>query len=217
MLRLAALLTLVLAIVGTVAAPASHADYRKLFKAPVGYINKTQYPQVRERTRSEYELGYDKHASPSVRAWYKDVLSISNANQVTQLQQIFAITKARIKYQEERAEVWSTPGETISRGYGDCDDFVVAYLTAAVILGTEKNGLWFVVGYVNSRRGRIGHAIAIFALDDCSGHILDNRAQRVIPMGEYFLLDPIYGVNVGERAVWSGILVDSEGNPKKAY
>jgi hypothetical protein len=36
-------------------------------------------------------------------------------------------------------------------------------------------------------------------------------------MGEYFLLDPVYGVNVGERAVWSGILVDSEGNPKKAY
>jgi hypothetical protein len=42
----------------------SHADYRKLFKAPVGYINKTQYPQVRERTRREYDLGYDKHPSP---------------------------------------------------------------------------------------------------------------------------------------------------------
>jgi hypothetical protein len=51
-------------LAGTEAVQLSHADYRKLFKAPVGYINKTQYPQVRERTRREYDLGYDKHPSP---------------------------------------------------------------------------------------------------------------------------------------------------------
>ena len=217
MSRFGALLILVLAFVGFAAAPVSHADYRKLLKAPAGYINKTQYPQVREHTRREYDLGYDKYPSPRVRAWCRDVLSISNASQVKQLQHIFAVTNARIKYQEERADVWSTPGEAISRGYGDCDDFVAAYLTAAVILGHRKNGLWFVVGYVNSRRGRIGPAIAIIVLDDGSAHILDNRARRVIPMSDCFLLDPVYGVNVGERAIWTGILVDSEGKPKKAY
>ncbi len=94
---------------------------------------------------------------------------------------------------------------------------MAAYLTAAVILGHRKNGLWFVVGYVNTRRGRIGHAIAIIGLDDGSANILDNRARRVIPMSDYFLLDPAYGVNVAERAVWTGILVDSEGKPRKAY
>lgn len=217
MSRHGVLLILTIALVGAISVPMSRADYRKLFKAPSNYIEKTQYPEVRERTRREYDLGYDKHPSPRVRAWYRDILSISNADQAKQLHHIFAATNARIEYREERAEVWSTPGESISRGYGDCDDFVAAYLTAAVILGIQKDGLWFVVGYVNSRRGRIGHAIAIVALEDGSGHILDNRARRVMPMGDYFLLDPVYGVNVGERAVWTGMLVDSEGKPMKAY
>lgn len=215
--RLGVLLVLVLAFIGFVAAPVSHAEYRKLLRAPDGYFKKTQYLQTRERARREIDIGYDKHASPRVRAWYRDVLSISNADQRKQVQHIFAVTNARIKYQEERADHWSTAGESIARGYGDCDDFVTAYLTAAVALELQKNGLWFVAGYVNSREGRIGHAIAIIDLDDGSSYVLDNRARRVIPMSDYFLLDPVYGVNVGERAMWTGILVDREGKPRKAY
>jgi predicted transglutaminase-like cysteine proteinase len=134
-----------------------------------------------------------------------------------QLQKIFAVTKAGMKYQVARTDVWSTAGEALARGWGDCDDFVATYLTAAAILGYRKNGLWFVVGYVNTRRGRIGHAIAIIVLDDGGAYILDNRAQRVIPMSDYFLLDPVYGINVGEQTMWTGILMDSKDNPMKAY
>ena len=144
-------------------------------------------------------------------------MSVSKADQLKQLHHIFAVTNAHIKYQEERADHGATAGESLARGYGDCDDFVAAYLTAAVLLGYKKNGLWFVAGYVNSRVGRIGHAIAIIVLGDGSAHILDNRARRVMPMSGYFLLGPVYGVNVGERAAWRGILVDSEGKPRKAY
>ena len=147
-------------------------------------------------------------------------MSISNtdtADTREQLEHIFTVTNARITYQEERADVWQSTGETISRGYGDCDDFVAAYLTAAILLGYQKNELWWVVGYVNGRQGRIGHAIALIGLDDGSAHILDNRARRVIPMSEYFLLDPVYGINVGQRAVWTGILMDDKGKPMKAY
>ncbi len=217
MARLGTILILALAFAWFVAAPVSHADYRKLLKAPVGFLEKTQYMEVRERTIREFSLGYDKHPSPRVRVWYKDMFYISKANQLLQLKQIFSITNLRIEYRTERTDHWATVGESIARGYGDCDDFVAAYLTAAVALGYKKNGLWWVVGYVNSRRGRIGHAIAIIVLDDGSAHILDNRAWRVIPMSEYFLLDPVYGINVGERAVWTGILVDSRGNPAKAH
>ena len=218
MSRLGALLILVLALLGFVAAPVSHADYRKLFMAPAGFIKKTQFLQVRERTISEYEKGYDKHPSPRVRAWHKDIFSMSNVDQLKQLQHIFAVTNARMRYQKERADHWATAGESLARGYGDCDDFVAAYITAAALLGHRKNGLWWVVGYVNSRRdGRIGHAIAIITLDDGSAHILDNRARRVIPMSDYFLLDPVYSINVGERAVWTAILVDSVGRPRRAY
>ena len=106
----------------------------------------------------------------------------------------------------------------------DSPDIVIPHelsgrtLTAAALLGYRKNGLWWLVGYVNSRRGgRIGHAIALIVLDDGSVYILDNRAQRVIPMSEYFLLDLVYGINTGDREVWMGILVDSRGNPTKAH
>lgn len=218
MSRLGVMPILVLAFVGFVAAPVSHADYRKLFKAPVGYIKKTQYMQVRERTIREYSLGYDNHRSPRVKAWYRDIMKNSKADQLHQLKRIFAITNARIEYRSERAEHWATVGESIERGYGDCDDFVAAYLTAAALLGYRKKGVWWLTGYVNSRRGgRIGHAIALIVLDDGSAYILDNRAQRIIPMSEYYLLDLVYGINVGDRKVWTGILVDSRGNPTKAH
>ncbi len=198
MSRLGALLILVLAFVGFVAAPVSYADYRKLMRAPDGYFKKTQYLEVRERARREFDVGYENHPSQRVRDWHRDVLSISNADRVKQLQHIFAVTKARIKYQEERTDHWSTAGESIDRGYGDCDDFTAAFLTAALILEFRRNGLWFVAGYVNTQRGRIGHAIAIVRLNDDSGYVLDNRARRVIPINDYSLLDPVYGVNVGE-------------------
>jgi hypothetical protein len=68
MLRFGALLILVLAFVGLVVPPVSHADYRKLLPAPAGYFKKTQYPQVRERARREFDMGYEKHPSPRVRA-----------------------------------------------------------------------------------------------------------------------------------------------------
>jgi predicted transglutaminase-like cysteine proteinase len=217
MSRLGMLLVLVLAFIGFVAAPVSHADYRKLLRTPDGYFKKTQYLQTRERARRELDIGYDKHPSPRVRAWYRDVMSISNADQRKQLQHIFAVTNARMKYQEERADHWATAGESIARGYGDFDDFVAAYLTAAVYLELPKNGLWFVAGYVNTREGRIGHAIAIIILDGGSEYVLDNRAQRIIPMSDYSLLDPVYGVNVGQGAIWGGVLLDREGKPRKAY
>ena len=216
MSRLGALLILVLAFVGFVAAPVSYADYRKLMRAPDGYFKKTQYLEVRERARREFGVGYENHPSQRVRDWHRDVLSISNADRVKQLQHIFAVTKARIKYQEERTDHWSTAGESIDRGYGDCDDFTAAFLTAALILEFRRNGLWFVAGYVNTRRGRIGHAVAMVRLDDDSGYVLDNRAWRVIPINDYFLLDPIYGVNVGEGAIWGGVLLDKEGKARKA-
>ena len=71
MSRLGALLILVLAFVGFVAAPVSYADYRKVLKAPDGYFKKTQYPLLRERALREFNTGYDKHPSPRVRAWYR--------------------------------------------------------------------------------------------------------------------------------------------------
>ena len=214
--RFGALLILVFAFVGFVAAPVSHADYRKLTKAPEGYIKKTQYLEVRKRVRAEMAKGYDKHPSQHVRDWYADVMSVSNADQVTQLQHIFAVTKARMEYRAERADVWSTPGESIERGYGDCDDFTAAFLVAAVSLKFERSGLWFVVGTVNTQAGRIGHAIAIIRLEDDSGYVLDNRARRVIPINDYSSLDPVYGVNVGEGAVWGGVLLDKEGKAVNA-
>jgi len=217
MSRFGALLILALAFVGFVAAPVSHADYRKLLKAPDGYIKKTQYLDVRERARAEHGKGYDKHPSQHVRDWYADVMSVSNADRVTQLQHIFAVTKARMEYRAERADVWSTPGEAISRGYGDCDDFTAAFLVAAVMLKFERSGLWFVAGTVNTQAGKIGHAVAMVRLEDGSGYVLDNRARRVMSENEYSLLDPVYGVNVAEGAVWGGVLLDKEGKPRKAY
>ncbi len=109
MLRLCALPILVLAFIGFVTPSASHADYRKLFPAPAEYFKKTQYPQVRERARREFDIGYDKHSSPRVRAWHGDVLSISSADQRKQLEHIFAGTNARITYQEERADFGRPP------------------------------------------------------------------------------------------------------------
>ncbi len=88
------LLILIIGLVGSIAVPMSHADYRRLFKAPADYINKTQYPEVRERTRREYDLGYDKHHSPRVRAWDSDVISISATRSLSSPWRMAAVTSS---------------------------------------------------------------------------------------------------------------------------
>ncbi len=88
---------LIIGLVGLVAVPMSHADYRRLFKAPADYIKKTQCPDVRERTSRKYDLGYDKHHSPRVRAWYSDVMSISATRSLSSPWRMAAVTSSTTK------------------------------------------------------------------------------------------------------------------------
>ncbi len=80
-----------------------------------------------------------------------------------------------IEYRGEYIDVWSTPEETLARGYGDCED--MALLKRAILLnhGIEDKDIMFLI--VNDLVTRQQHAILIV-----DGRALDNFNNLTLPV-----------------------------------
>jgi predicted transglutaminase-like cysteine proteinase len=85
-----------------------------------------------------------------------------------------------IRYRADRADVWSTPVETATRGAGDCEDFAIAKLWLLRSIGYTAEQLQLVV--LKDTRHNAYHAVLAVHLNGQS-YILDNLSSRVLPDG----------------------------------
>ena len=177
------------------------AKYLVLTRAPNSYLDQTQQTEFQTRLLQEYGT-YQKHESAKVRAWHGELSQTDVAQELALLKNVYTLAHRYVVYKEERDDVWYTAGETISRGYGDCDDYANLYITSATLLGYDANRLWLVAGYFHGRYGKIGHAIAV--VDGINGDqwILDNLYRRVVAEDQHKLFKPVYSINVEEQAVF---------------
>ena len=184
----------------TAVSPAA-AKYQVLGKAPDSYLDQTQQVQFHRRLMQEYGA-YQKHKSARVRAWYGELSGTKPAEEFALLAHVYRLAHRYVVYEQEREDIWYTAGETISRGYGDCDDYANLYITSATLLGYDLSRLWLVAGYFYGRHGKIGHAIAV--VDGKSGEqwVLDNLYQRVVPEDKHKLFKPVYSINIERQAVF---------------
>jgi hypothetical protein len=133
-----------LAVAFAITSPAA-AKYVVLSKAPKGYIDKTQQAEFNKRLVRELRR-YNKHKSQKVQGWHADIKK-APGDDMAKLAEIYRVSGKRVQYKCERVDVWYTPGETISHGFGDCDDFANMYLVAARLAGVDPSRLWLVAGY----------------------------------------------------------------------
>jgi len=180
----------------------SHARYQAIARLNPSSANVAQQEEFHNRAAEEYG-SYDQSSSKSVRGWRAYLRSLEDEQQDDQLSAIYKNALDLVRYQEERQDVWSTAGETISRGYGDCDDYAHVFLTAAGLVDFDLTAAWFVAGLVSAGGSKpIGHAIAVVATYDGRQFVLDNLYGYVVLEKDHKHFKPVYAINMGEQAFY---------------
>lgn len=188
-------------VIGITAISPAGAKYLVLSKAPESYLNQTQQAEFHRRLMQEYG-SYQKHKSAEVRAWFGELSQTDTAEELALLKNVYKLAHRYVVYEEEREDIWYTAGETISRGYGDCDDYANLYITSAMLLGYDLSRLWLVAGYFHGRYGKIGHAIAVVDGKNDEQWVLDNLYKRVVTEDKHKLFKPVYSINIERQAVF---------------
>ena len=185
---------------------AAEARYEVVFKLPKSYANKTQQRQFHSRVRREYSAGYQNHKSQQVRGWHANSRGLRKQDSETQLKAIYKQALTLVKYRAERKDVWSTPGETISRGFGDCDDYAHIFIVASHVAGFDLEKTWMVAGLVSAGGSRpIGHAIAVIGTNDGRQFVMDNLYGRVVSESEHKRFKPVYSINIGSQIFYAQV------------
>lgn len=83
-----------------------------------------------------------------------------------------------IRYRADRAEIWSTPSETIAAGAGDCEDLVIAKIWMLRSMGYADDQLQLVV--LRNKESGAFHAVLVVHTVDAD-YVLDNLSNRVKP------------------------------------
>ena len=97
----------------------------------------------------------------------------------------------RIRYRFDAhpsGDQWATAGETLSRGAGDCEDYVIAKMHALRALGVPARDLYMTIGHDAS--AGIAHAVLLVRAGS-QLLVLDNRSDRMVPEAAYRHFYPI--------------------------
>lgn len=99
-----------------------------------------------------------------------------------------------------KKDYWATPLETLAKGAGDCEDFVIAKYFSLVRAGVAPEKLRFI--YVRARLGGIGSSDSIahmvlgyYETPDAVPLIMDNLMGSVVPASQRTDLTPVFSFN----------------------
>lgn len=110
---------------------------------------------------------------------------------VTDAASALTYCRTHLRYRADVVDEWSKPGDTLARGYGDCEDWSIAARALLLAAGFPDEKLWLIVA--RDLIVRIDHAFLI-AGDD----VLDNRSHKLIPLVRLSDYRPVYGFS-GDR------------------
>lgn len=96
-----------------------------------------------------------------------------------------AALNRRIRYRfdtDPSGDRWASAAETLGKGSGDCEDYVIAKMHALRRLGVPARDLYMTIG----QEGTAGAAHAVLLVRVGGGlFVLDNRSDRLIPESRY--------------------------------
>ena len=96
----------------------------------------------------------------------------------------------------KQEDYWATPLETLARGRGDCEDFVIGKYFSLVHLGVEPEKLRLI--YVRAQVGgkSVAHMVlGYYERPDSEPLILDNLRHSIRPASERRDLTPVFSFN----------------------
>ncbi len=144
-------------------------------------------------------------------AWRKLIESGAGSGEADRLKSVNEFFNRQITFGEDMAiwgqpDYWATPLETLGKGAGDCEDFVIAKYFSLQMVGVSADKLRLV--YVNARTGTSGVAasqahmvLAYFPRPDAEPLLLDNLIGDIRPASRRPDLSPVFSFD--RRGIFS--------------
>ncbi len=137
--------------------------------------------------------------------WRHYVDSLRRKDKLAIVRVINSQVNKKIRYEEDwkgygKKEFWARPSETLKRLSGDCEDIALLKIFSLWRAGFKKDELAIIVGLLEGRKGKIGHAMAGVRFDsDGDGrvehHLLTNGTSTISRPGQIKLaFTPMYAV-----------------------
>jgi predicted transglutaminase-like cysteine proteinase len=114
-----------------------------------------------------------------------------------------------------QTDYWASPLETLGKGRGDCEDYVIAKYFSLMAAGVPQAKLRLV--YVRAIIGGPGGAVqahmvlAYYAQPGAEPLILDNLIGEIRPASRRPDLEPVFSFN--SEGLWQGVGAQSAGDP----
>jgi predicted transglutaminase-like cysteine proteinase len=134
--------------------------------------------------------------------WASLIRSIADETQQDKLQTVNLWVNERVRFSSDRArsgsaDQWSSAGETLRRGTGDCEDYAIAKMKLLQAAGISRADIYLVIARDLVRRA--DHAILAVRL---RGQlvILDSSTDKILDARQVLDYRPIF--SFGEKGAW---------------
>lgn len=116
----------------------------------------------------------------------------------------------------KQADYWATPLESLGRGAGDCEDYVIGKYFTLLSMGVPANKLRFI--YVRARIGgaassaQVAHMVlGYYETPNAVPLVLDSLISTILPATQRRDLTPVFSFNA--EGMWQGVGAASAGDP----
>lgn len=168
------------------------------------------------RLHSQMAQRFGEAGVRRLQAWLEMLRAQSGLSVAQQLQAVNAFWNQQVMGSEDvliwkEADYWATPLESLGRGVGDCEDYVIGKFFSLAHLGVPPAGMRFI--YVRARVGGIGSTQSIahmvlghYATPQAEPLVLDNLVSSIQPASQRADLTPVFSFNAqgiyvrGERS-----------------
>ncbi|WP_223879302.1 transglutaminase-like cysteine peptidase [Chitinimonas arctica] len=144
-------------------------------------------------------------AVPRFNSWRELVGGGAGVGEMEQLKRANDFFNRQVSFGEDitiwnQADFWATPMETLGRGSGDCEDFVIAKYFSLQLMGMApaKLRLTYVkakIGGLNSTVSQAHMVLAYYAQPDAEPLVLDNLLGDIRPASRRPDLSPVFSFN----------------------
>lgn len=140
--------------------------------------------------------------------WQSHLKPLQQQAEIQQVETINRLINQNLNFASDRMlwhqdDYWATPGESLERGQGDCEDFAIAKYFLLLRLGVPSEKLWLIyvlvqVGATNSPV-RLEHMVLGYqSALNAEMLILDNMLNTLLPLARRPDLTPLFRFNTRE-------------------
>jgi predicted transglutaminase-like cysteine proteinase len=138
-------------------------------------------------------------------AWQAELERLRSASEQQQVEAVNQMVNQALHFKDDQAlwgqaDYWATPGESLARGQGDCEDFAIAKFFLLRNLGIQEQRLWLVyalvrLGAADSRIQRKHMVLGYIPPSRGETLILDNMLSTILPLTRRQDLTPAFRFN----------------------